>query len=330
MVILVHLINNWQMNPYRKRTLLAALLLSTASIFAVTAAHANEPQVKDGAAAKAGTVFRECLDCPEMVVIPAGSFKMGSPDSEKVWATKHGASPESVSDEAPQHQVTLRSFAIGKYDVTRGEYAAFVSDTGYSAGDGCLESSMPKANKRADASWHSPGINQTARDPVVCVSWEDARAYVSWLNGKLRGRGANPSDGPYHLPSEAEWEYAGRSGTTTPFWWGNDDGTAADHAWFKNNSHGHTHPVGSKPANPFGLYNMVGNVWQWTEDCYGDSYASAPTDGSAAESPNGCMRVDRGSCWLYPSWLLRSATRERNPANFRDVVMGFRVAKTLP
>ena len=329
MAILVHLINNWQMNPDRKRTLLAASLLS-AWIFTVTAAHADEQQAKDVTAAKPGTVFRDCRDCPEMVVVPAGSFNMGSPESEKVWATKHGASPESVSDEAPQHRVRLRSFAIGKYDVTRGEYAAFVRKTRYPAGDGCFESSMPKANKRPDARWQNPGFNQTDRDPVVCISWPDARAYVAWLNNKIGGQVLTSGDGPYRLPSEAEWEYAARSGTTTPFWWGNDDRTAADHAWFKNNSDGHPHPVGSKPANAFGVYDIVGSVWQWTDDCYADSYAKAPTDGSAAESPNGCMRVDRGSCWLYPSWLLRSATRERNPADFRDVVMGFRVAKTLP
>jgi formylglycine-generating enzyme required for sulfatase activity len=329
MAILVHLINNWQMNPDRKRTLLAALLLSDC-IFAVTAAHADEPQVNDVDAAKSGTVFRDCPDCPEMVVIPAGSFNMGSPDSEKIWATKHGASPESVSDEAPQHRVTLRSFAIGKYDVTRGEYAAFVRETGYSAGDGCFESSMPKANRRADARWQSPGFNQTDRDPVVCISWQDARAYISWLNAKISGAASTQYNGPYRLPSEAEWEYAARAGTTTRFWWGNDDGTAVDHAWFKNNSDGHSHPVGNKDANAFGLYDMVGNVWQWTDDCYAESYTKAPIDGTANESPNGCMRVDRGSCWLYPSWLLRSATRERNPADFRDVIMGFRVVKTLP
>src|SRR5438045_4001872 len=154
-VILLHLINNWQMNPDRKRTLLAALLLS-ACIFALTAAHADEQQPKDVTAAKLGTVFRDCPDCPEMIVIPAGSFNMGSPESEKIWATKHGASPESVSDEAPQHRVTLRSFAMGKYDVTRGEYGVFVRETRYSAGDGCFESSMPKANKRVDARWQSP------------------------------------------------------------------------------------------------------------------------------------------------------------------------------
>src|SRR6266516_6652187 len=105
MAILVHLINNWQMNPDRKRTLLAALLLSAACIFAVTAARANEPQVKDVAAAKAGTVFRDCHECPEMVVVPAGSFTMGSSPQEKSWAASHGSSLGSVADEAPQHQV---------------------------------------------------------------------------------------------------------------------------------------------------------------------------------------------------------------------------------
>ena len=148
------------------------------------------------------------------------------------------------------------------------------------------------------------------------------------MNGKVSR--AKSEAGPYRLPSEAEWEYAARAGTTTRFWWGDNDDGAAAHAWYKDNSDGKTHAVGLKPANPLGLYDMVGNVWQWTEDCYADNYAKAPINGSAAESPDGCMRVDRGSCWLYPSWLLRLATRERNPADFRDVVMGFRVAKTLP
>jgi formylglycine-generating enzyme required for sulfatase activity len=136
-------------------------------------------------------------------------------------------------------------------------------------------------------------------------------------------------DVPYHLPGEAEWECAARGGTTTPFWWGEGDSTAADHAWYKENSGGHTHPVGSKPANAFGLYDMAGNVWQWTEDCYAEDYANAPTDGSAAETGDDCLRVDRGGSWFYPLWLLRSATRERDPAGYRDAVMGFRLARKL-
>ncbi len=286
-----------------------------AALFAGLFANAQlAGQVKTGeaGAAQPGAAFRDCPECPEMVVVPEGNFTMGSSGSEKVWATKHGGTAESVSDESPQHNVSLPSFALGKYDVTRGEYAAFVRDTGYPAGGGCFESSMPKSNKRADGNWQNPGFEQTDRDPVTCVSWEDARAYIAWLNGKVSG--AKSEAGPYRLPSEAEWEYAARAGTTTRFWWGDNDDRTAAHAWYKDNSDGKTHAVGLKPANPFGLYDMVGNVWQWTEDCYADNYAKAPINGSAAESPDG----------------LRSATRERNPADFRDVVMGFRVAKTLP
>jgi formylglycine-generating enzyme required for sulfatase activity len=272
-----------------------------------------------------------------MVVIPAGRFVMGSSQTEKVWAATRGATAESVSDEAPQHSVSLRSFALGRYDVTRGEYAAFIRATGYSPGDGCGPNGE-KWSKTPGVSWRNPGYQQTERDPVVCVSWMDAQAYVTWLNQRMRLRGGAGARGPYRLPSEAEWEYAARAGTTTPFWWGDNEAGAATHAWYgvrarrppiTGNSGGQIHPVGSKPANRFGLYDMGGNVWQWTADCYRDTYAGAPSDGRPAETPAGCMRVDRGGSWLYASWLLRAATRERNPPDFRDTIMGFRVARTL-
>jgi formylglycine-generating enzyme required for sulfatase activity len=283
-----------------------------------------------------GTVFRDCPECPEMVVIAAGRFAMGSPEVDKAWAVSHGASKESVADESPQHTVTLRSFALGKYDVTRGEYAAFVRETGHPEGDGCYAFDGSHWNssvwpKSPGTSWQNPGFGQTDRDPVVCVTWPDARAYVSGLNGKVRRAGPAAGDGPYRLPSESEWEYAGRGGKTTRFWWGDNDTNAGQYAWYNANAGGHTHPVGSAPANPFGLYDMVGDAWQWNEDCYAESYASAPANGSAAEAGgSGCLRVDRGGSWAYPSWLLRAATRERNPAGYRDNVLGFRVAKTLP
>jgi formylglycine-generating enzyme required for sulfatase activity len=311
-------------------------LLLAVVISAATSSWAADVKANDLASAKPGTVFRDCPDCPEMVVIPAGSLIMGSPDSEKAWAASHGASPQSVADEAPQHQVTIRSFALGKYDVTRAEYAVFARETGYPLGDGCGKDSF-KWNKQPDLNWQKPGFNQTDRDPVVCISWQDAQAYISWLNRKVHG--ATSSDGPYRLSTESEWEYAARAGATTKFWWGDDVSGASDHAWYKDNSAGHTHPVGSKDPNAFGLYDVVGDVWQWPEDCYAESYSGAPTDGRANETgvsdprPNGtkkCMRVDRGSSWLYPAWLLRSATRERNPADYRNVIMGFRVARTLP
>jgi formylglycine-generating enzyme required for sulfatase activity len=284
----------------------------------------------NGAAERApGTVFRDCPDCPEMVVMPAGRFAMGSSAADQSWAASHGGNKESVADEAPQHDVSLQPFALGRYDVTRGEYAAFVAETSHPAGDGCGADSF-KWDKRAGVSWEAPGFPQTDRDPVVCVSWQDARAYVAWLNGKLRGLHPSSGDGPYRLPSESEWEYAARAGSTTRFWWGDELTQASEHAWFKDNSAGTTHPVGRKPPNSFGLYDIVGNVWQWTEDCYADSYAGAPTNGGAAKAPGACLRVDRGGSWLYPGWLMRSATRERNPADYRDRIMGFRLARSLP
>jgi formylglycine-generating enzyme required for sulfatase activity len=248
-------------------------------------------------------------------------------------AAKHKLSLQdfalAVADEAPQHKVSLRSFALGKYDVTRREYAAFVNETAYRSDSGCYDNGNPNAPKRAGASWKDPGFKQTDNDPVICVSWDDAQAYVSWLNRKLQRSGPASSDAPYRLPTESEWEYAARAGTTTRFWWGDDESAAAAHAWYKENSGGQTHPVGLKPANRFGLYDMAGNVWQWTQDCYAESYAAAPNNGAAAEVGNQCLRVDRGGSWYYPAWLLRPATRERNPSDYRDKVMGFRVARSL-
>jgi len=269
--------------------------------------------------------FVDCTECPEMVVVPGGTFTMGSPGSEKAWAVSHGATAAAVADEAPQHAVALQTFAIGRYPVTRDQFAAFVHETGYAPDDGCGANSF-HWRLQPGVNWKRPGFSQTGRDPVVCVSWYDARAYVAYLNRKI---GSASSDGPYRLPSESQWEYATRAGTTTPFWWGSDVDGAAAHAWYKANSGNATHPVGLKPANAFGLYDAVGNVWQWTGDCYADSYSNAPADGRPNQFGEDCLRVDRGGSWLFRAWLLRSATRERNPAGFRDVIMGFRVAKSV-
>jgi formylglycine-generating enzyme required for sulfatase activity/dienelactone hydrolase len=286
-----------------------------------------------------GSGFHDCADCPEMLVIPAGKFIMGSSAAEKLWAATQAGSAEGVADEAPQHEVSVPSFAMGKYNVTRGEYAAFVRETEHSAGDGCGIDGF-EWKKLADKSWQNPGYKQTDRDPVVCVSWQDAKSYVAWLNGKVQQKSSASGDGSYRLPSESEWEYATRAGTNSRFWWGDDDAAASDRAWYKSNSDGHSHPVGLKLANAFGLYDMVGNVWQWTEDCYDNTYSPAPADGRANETPSSdvhardsqgrCLRVDRGSWFAFPTWALRSATRERNPSDYRDTVMGFRVAMTLP
>lgn len=263
------------------------------------------------------------LAMPEMVAIPGGRFTMGSTLAEKQWAVDHGSTMPSVSDEAPQHEVTLKAFALGKYDVTRGEFAAFVQDTGYVMPKGCYQQGNPDSPFYKDADWQDPGFKQSDQDPVVCVTWHDAQAYVAWLNKKFPGGG-------YRLPTEAEWEYAARAGSAGKFWWGDDVALAPEHGWFKDDAGGRTHPVGQKGANAFGLYDMAGDVWQWTEDCYADDYSKAPLDGSAAGGDAACRRSDRGGSWFYPSWLLRAATRERNPPGYRDSVLGFRVAKSLP
>jgi formylglycine-generating enzyme required for sulfatase activity len=311
----------------------------------------HQAQQSQPATAPPGTDFRDCPDCPEMVVLPAGSFTMGSSPEEKSWAASHGGSVNAVADEAPQHQVSLLSFALGKYDVTRGEYAAFARETKYQDGDGCARGrAIFKYEKDPKSTWENPGYAQTDRDPVVCVNWQDARAYIAWLNREAHRGDAASANGSYRLPSEAEWEYAARAGTTTKFYWSDDDAAAPVHAWFNANSgcekveglfcdHGQTHPVGAKPPNAFGLYDMAGNVWQWTEDCYDNSYAPAPADGRANDAPSSdpkakdgqgnCLPVDRGGSSMFPPWLLRPATRERNPADYRNNIMGFRVAKTL-
>src|SRR5258707_15700545 len=218
----------------RAETKQRRIILALACSFTPSAHAVAQPKAAPG---PASTVFRDCRACPEMVVLPAGRFAMGSSAEEKSWAASHGGSLGSVADEAPQHQVSLASFALGTYDVTRGEYAAFAHATGYPAGDGCGRGrAIFKWEKDPKATWENPGHAQTARDPVVCVSWQDARAYIAWLNRKAHRRGAASANGPYRLPSEAESEYAARAATTTKFYWSDDDSAAPLHAWFNANS----------------------------------------------------------------------------------------------
>jgi formylglycine-generating enzyme required for sulfatase activity len=250
--------------------------------------------------------FRECADCPEMVVVPAGSFTMGSPGNEK----------ERFDNEGPQHVVTVsKPFAAGKFHVTRDQFEVFARETGYAAHLGC--------------DWRDPGFTQDGSHPVVCVSWDDANAYANWL--------ARKTSKPYRLLSEAEWEYAARAGTSTPFWWGSSitPGQASynsNYVYEGGGSKGEyrrgTVPAGSFAANPWGLYNVHGNSWQWTEDCYHDSYNEAPSDGSAwTTTCIGRGRVVRGGSWLYIPRYLRAAARFGIAVEFDFV--GVRLARTL-
>ena len=209
-----------------------------------------------------GAVFRDCADCPEMVVVPTGSYMMGSPASEAGRAEWEG----------PVHQVTIsQPFAVGVYEVTRGEFGRFVRATGYSTGDRCWTFEDGKVEERSGRVWRNPGYRQGERDPVVCVSWEDAQAYVRWLSEETGKR--------YRLLSEAEWEYVARGGTSMARYWGESEAEQCRHAngadadtgfeWVVSCHDGYarTAPVGQYEANGYGLYDVLGNVWEWTQDC---------------------------------------------------------------
>jgi formylglycine-generating enzyme required for sulfatase activity len=271
--------------------------------------------------------FKECDECPAMVGIPAGSFTMGSQATE----------PGRFDTEGPPHRVSVKAFALGKYAVTSREFLVFLKDTGYQPAP---------CNPILRLMWRSPGGGiayapydaEPPRRPAVCLDWKDAGAYVAWLNSKVRA--ARPalagSTGPYRLPTEAEWEYAARAGTTTARWWGeaigvgnancNGCGSAFDYRLLSD--------VDSFPPNPFGLYGMLGNAWQWTDDCWHESYAGAPTDGSAWMAENCVKHVIRGGSWDNVPIVIRSATRSGSGPNGGEFdyssLAGFRVARTLP
>jgi formylglycine-generating enzyme required for sulfatase activity len=263
------------------------------------------------------SVFRD-IDapwCPEMVVIPAGAFMMGSAESEA------GRS----SDEGPQHRVTIgQPFAIGKYPVTVGEYRRFVEATQRRQGriqewrDGFF--GLGAGFKDSDRDWRNPGFAQTDQHPVVGVSWEDAQAYCEWLSQE--------TGQAYRLPSEAEWEYACRAGTTTRYWWG--DAITPKNANYEESNLGKTTEVGRYPANPCGLSDMHGNVWEWVEDVYHNSYKGAPADGSAWTGGSEAPRVLRGGSWFFNQVFARSAYRFGLAPDFRDFNFGFRVVCSSP
>ena len=276
-----------------------------------------------------GDTFKDCDACPEMVVVPAGQFMMGSPSTEE----------GRYSAEGPVHRVQVPTFALGKFEVTRGQFTAFAMDTGHSPVGGCyVDRGGYDWARLASKNWRDPNFSQTDRDPVVCVNWKDANAYVEWLGRKTGER--------YRLPSESEWEYAARAGTTAARYWGNDPDAACTNAnvadrstkqtysyWTIHNCRDgnvYTAPVGSFRANGFGLYDMLGNVWEWVEDCWNRSYYDSPSDGSAWTRGECGWRVLRGGSWAMGPGNVRSAFRGTYKTGFWGISFGFRVARTLP
>jgi formylglycine-generating enzyme required for sulfatase activity len=229
-----------------------------------------------------GKVFTDCADCPEMTIVPPGTFQMGG---------------ERFGPEAPVHTVTIsRSFAFGKTVVTQAQWRAIMGNNPSrfsSCGDNC---------------------------PVERVSWNDAQNFAKKLSEKS---GKN-----YRLPSEAEWEYACRAGGRTKYCGGDSIDPVA---WHVGNSGNTTHPVATKQANPWGLYDMSGNVWQWTEDCWNTNYNGAPSNGSAwLAGECSVARVMRGGSWANDPQLSRAHSRSKySPTELGDS-LGFRVARSLP
>ncbi len=250
----------------------------------------------------AGDMFQDCTDCPEMLVVPAGTFMMGSPADEA----------ERLDNEGPQHRVTIaRPFAIGRYEVTFDQWDECVADGGCD-------------HRPDDEGW---GRGQR---PVIYVNLHDVRQYTDWLSQK--------TGETYRLPSEAEWEYAARAGTTTPFHFGSTISPAQAN-YNGNFTYGggpegadrqQTLPAGSFPANGFGLHDVHGNAWEWVQDCSFVGYDGAPTDGTAWRTANCEMHVIRSGSSHYGPGLVRSASRIGVSALHRVIYYGFRVAKTLP
>jgi formylglycine-generating enzyme required for sulfatase activity len=325
------------------RSLASSLVVGMLAL--LIAACVSSPRGSGGAAEsrQPGSTFRECVDCPDMVVVPGGRFTIGSATSE----------PGRGDEEGPQREVTIGAFALGRTDVTRGQWAAFAAATNRPTVGGCAWAGPLGHRLDPSKSWRAVDFEQDDTHPVVCVSWGDAQAYTRWL-GERTGHA-------YRLPSEAEWEYAARAGTTTAFPWG--DVATHDRAnygaetccsglasgadrWVA------TSPAGAFPVNAFGLADMHGNVLQWVQDCLSTDYRALPSDGRSferaaplpasefllpgMEGRNACeFRMLRGGDWGDPPAMIRSAFRNYGPPdgatidNYRSAGAGFRVARSL-
>jgi formylglycine-generating enzyme required for sulfatase activity len=295
--------------------------------FTIFTAQAHEP----------GDIIKDCDVCPEIVVVPPGSFKMG-------W---DGAEPVRPSEirryEGPERRVTItRAYGAGRYEITNEQFAAFIDATGYVPLEGC--NLWDGWNARFDKAlgWRDPGYGRAPlpAEPVACVNWNAAQAYVAWLSNKT---GAS-----YRLLTEAEWEFAARAGTRTDYLWGTHDERACEYANVFDISakkrspnarltaarcddgYAQVAPVGSFKPNAFGLYDTSGNVWEWIYDCHVMPYpADAPTDGSAVIDKICDRRGSKGGAWMSTVDRQRFTFRGRDPVEQNSSGFGFRVARDI-
>ncbi|MEE8307179.1 MAG: formylglycine-generating enzyme family protein [Gammaproteobacteria bacterium] len=287
-----------------------------------------------------GTLLRDCESCPEMVVIPPGSFQMGS---DRIEPMKGG----EMRPQGPVHEVTIpNAIAVGRYEVSNAEYGAFVAATNRPAQSCRVWGGEDEA---FGFNWRNPQEDHLARgdEPVVCVYWNDALAYTAWL--------AAETGKPYRLLSEAEWEYAANGGSTATWPWGEDAeqicdyGNVLDQDGVNNprvlkgatttkttmaascsDGHGGVAPVGQYKPNGFGLYDMVGNIWEWAQDCSSKYYPDSPADGTAIEVDGPCeTRAIRGGSWRSRLIRQRTTFRGRDPEPTSYHLFGFRVARDL-
>ncbi|MCC5875574.1 MAG: SUMF1/EgtB/PvdO family nonheme iron enzyme [Candidatus Sumerlaeia bacterium] len=283
-----------------------------------------------------------------LVWIPPGTFTMGSTKAEQDWAVENGLPREFADRESPQTRVTLtEGFWMGETAVTRGQFARFVRETNHRTTaevEGSafgLDTSAGQWKSIDGLTWRTPGFDQGDDHPVVCVSWNDAIAFTEWLSRESGLR--------IGLPTEAQWEYACRAGTTTRYWWGNDpaagrgrvngldeeaqkilagSGRRWNHTLPFNDGHMYTSPVHAMEANPWGLYDMHGNVWEWTSSWFGNYPGGNQQDYSGAQQ--GTLRVIRGGSWFNIPQVLRSAHRNRYTPDVRNNILGFRVVSSPP
>ncbi|RLU07313.1 chromophore maturation protein PvdO [Pseudomonas prosekii] len=294
---------NSELRSFSLKTLPALAFAAVVTSLLPGVAQASEP-------AQPGKVFKDCKDCPEMVVLPTGSFTMGTPDNEV------GREP----DEGPLHPVTFaKPLAISRFQVLAGEWDAYLRDTGYVMPDG---DTRPGRECKAGV----PRYERTARHPAVCMDFPEANAYVEWLSKK--------SGKTYRLVSESLREYAARAGSSGPFPFPFDEGkeySIAKHANTYGAADGYnfTAPAGSFPANAFGVYDMHGNIYEWTADCYNENYVGAPSDGSAWLTGDCKVRRIRGNDWGEAPVFSRSGNRNATYTDTRGDWIGFRVARDL-
>jgi formylglycine-generating enzyme required for sulfatase activity len=289
--------------------------------------------------------LRDCADCPVLVRIEPGSYERGSTAAE---ALAEQTPERDAANERPYHRVTIAyAFAVAKYEVTRADFARFAAATRLPASKDCL--GWDRANARwgrypGERDWRSPGFEQADNHPVVCVNWPEAKAYADWMAART-GK-------PYRLLTDAEWEYVVRAGSTAQRWFGMQRSDICRHANVSDldkaaalrqpaassqvfpcrDGFVFTAPVGRFAPNPWGVHDLFGNAWEWTEDCFARSYEGAPRDGSARQPAAGAAcaeRVMRGGAWHADPFYLRAAKHDFAPPLLRSARMGLRLARKL-